>query len=123
MNRFTRRVGAASARRPWSTVVAWVVVAAAVIALAGTAGGTLLDDMVAPGSQSEHAMDLLDDRFPKAAGGSAMAVFAAGEGDRLARHRPAIEAALARIAKVEHAMPPRPFVSHGRTRRGAVSAR
>jgi putative drug exporter of the RND superfamily len=102
MNRFTRRVGAASARRPWSTVVAWVVVAAAVIALAGTAGGTLLDDMVAPGSQSERAMGLLDERFPKAAGGSAMAVFAAGEGDRLARHRPAIEAALARIAKVEH---------------------
>jgi putative drug exporter of the RND superfamily len=102
MNRFTRRVGAASARRPWSTVIAWVVVATAVIALAGTVGGTLLDDMVAPGSQSERAMELLDERFPEAAGGSAMAVFAAGEGDRLASHRPAIEAALARIAKVEH---------------------
>ena len=102
MNRFTRRVGAACARRPWSTVAAWLVVAATVITLASTVGGTLLDDLVAPGSQSERAMELLDERFPQAAGGSAMAVFAAGEGDRLASHRPAIEATLARIAKVEH---------------------
>jgi RND superfamily putative drug exporter len=102
MNRFTRRVGAACARRPWSTVAAWLVVAATVITLASTVGGTLLDDLVAPGSQSERAMELLDERFPQAAGGSAMAVFAAGEGDRLAGHRPAIEATLARIAKVEH---------------------
>ena len=71
MNRFTRRVGAASARRPWATLTAWAVVAAAVIALAGTAGGTLLDDLAAPGSQSERAMRLLDERFPRAADGSA----------------------------------------------------
>jgi putative drug exporter of the RND superfamily len=102
MNRFTRRIGAASAARPWSTVAAWVVVAAAVIALAGTVGGAFLDDLAAPGSQSERAMDLLDERFPQAANGSAMAVFAAEEGERLASHRPAIAAALARIAEVEH---------------------
>jgi RND superfamily putative drug exporter len=102
MNRFTRRVGAASARRPWATLTAWAVVAAAVIALAGTAGGTLLDDLAAPGSQSERAMRLLDERFPRAADGSAMAVFAVEAGDRLAGHRPAVEAALARMARGEH---------------------
>jgi putative drug exporter of the RND superfamily len=102
MNRFTRRVGAASARRPWPTLVAWAVVAAAVMALAGTVGGTLIDDLVAPGSQSERAMELLDERFPQAAGGSAMAVFAVDEGGTLERRRELIEAALARIAKVEH---------------------
>jgi putative drug exporter of the RND superfamily len=102
MHRFTRRIGAASARRPWSTVAAWVVVAAAVLALAGTVGGAFLDDLAAPGSQSERAMDLLDERFPQAANGSAMAVFATDQGDRLASHRPAVAAALARIANVEH---------------------
>jgi RND superfamily putative drug exporter len=102
MNRFTRRIGAASARRPWPTVVAWAVVAAAVMALAGTVGGTLIDDLVAPGSQSERAMELLEERFPEAAGGSAMAVFAVDEGGTLERRREPIEAALARIAKVEH---------------------
>jgi RND superfamily putative drug exporter len=102
MHRVTRRIGDASARRPWATIGAWAVAAAIVIGLAGTAGGTLADDFVAPGSQSEQAMVLLEERFPEAAGGSAMAVFAAPAGERLERHRPAIDAAVARIAGVEH---------------------
>jgi RND superfamily putative drug exporter len=102
MNGLTRRVGAASARRPWSTVVAWAVVAAVVIMLAGTVGGAFVDDFVAPGSQSERAMALLDERFPEAAGGSAMAVFAVDHGGTLDSRREVIEAALARVATVEH---------------------
>jgi RND superfamily putative drug exporter len=102
MHRVIRRIGDASARRPWVTIGAWAVAAAIVIGLAGTAGGTFTDDFVAPGSQSEHAMVLLEERFPEAAGGSAMAVFAAPEGERLERHRPAVDAAVARIAGVEH---------------------
>jgi RND superfamily putative drug exporter len=102
MHRIVRRIGDASARRPWVTIGAWAVLAAVVLGLAGTAGGSFADDLVAPGSQSEEAMALLEERFPEAAGGSAMAVFAAPAGERLADHRPAVEAAVARIAEVEH---------------------
>jgi putative drug exporter of the RND superfamily len=102
MHRVIRRIGDASARRPWVTIGAWAVAAAIVMGLAGTAGGSFVDDLVAPGSQSEEAMELLQERFPEAAGGSAMAVFAAPEGERLEGHRPAIDAAVARIAEVEH---------------------
>ncbi|MEU4493734.1 MMPL family transporter [Streptomyces sp. NPDC023998] len=102
MNRFTRRIGAASARRPWVTITAWAVALLFVLPLAGTVGGSFVDDLVAPGSQSERAMELLKKRFPEASGGSAMAVFAAPEGERLERHQPAIDAAVARIADVEH---------------------
>ena len=102
MHRIIRRLGDASARRPWVTIGAWAVAAAMVMGLAGTAGGGFVDDLVAPGSQSEEAMELLEERFPEAAGGSAMAVFAAPEGERLERHRPAIGAAVARIADLEH---------------------
>jgi RND superfamily putative drug exporter len=101
MHRSIRRIGHASARRPWVTIGAWAVAAAIVMGLAGTAGGGFIDDLVAPGSQSEEAMELLQERFPEAAGGSAMAVFAAPEGERLERHRPTIDAAVARIAGVE----------------------
>jgi RND superfamily putative drug exporter len=101
MHRLIRRIGDASARRPWVTIGAWAVAAAIVMGLAGTAGGAFADDLVAPGSQSEEAMVLLQERFPEAAGGSAMAVFAAPEGERLEDHRPAIDAAVARIADVE----------------------
>ncbi|BCB77548.1 membrane protein [Phytohabitans flavus] len=102
MNSFTRRVGAASARRPWTTIAAWVLAAVAIIALAGTAGGAFADDFVAPGSQSEQAMELLEERFPEAAGGTALAVFAVPDGQRLDSHRPAIGAAVERIAAAEH---------------------
>jgi putative drug exporter of the RND superfamily len=102
MHRVIRRIGDASARRPWVTIGAWAVAAAIVMGLAGTAGGSFADDLVAPGSQSEEAMQLLQERFPEAAGGSAMAVFAAPEGERLEGHRPAIDAAVARIAEAEH---------------------
>ena len=102
MHRVIRRIGDASARRPWVTIGAWAVAVAVVMALAGTAGGAFVDDLVAPGSQSEQAMELLEERFPEAAGGSAMAVFAAPEGERLEGHRPAVEAAVARIAGLEH---------------------
>ena len=102
MHRFIRRIGHASARRPWITIGTWAVAAAIVIGLAGTAGGAFVDDFVAPGSQSERAMELLDERFPEAAGGSAMAVFAVDHGGTLDSRREVIEAALARVAKVEH---------------------
>jgi putative drug exporter of the RND superfamily len=102
MHRLTRRIGDAGARRPWATIGAWAVAAAIVIGLAGTVGGAFADDFAAPGSQSERAMRLLEERFPEAAGGSALAVFAAPEGDRLERHRPAVDAALARVADLDH---------------------
>ena len=102
MSRIIRRIGDISARRPWVTIAAWAVAVAVVIGLAGTVGSAFVDDFVAPGSQSEEAMELLEERFPEATGGTAMAVFAVPEGDRLERHRPAIDAALARIADVEH---------------------
>jgi len=102
MNRFVRRVGDASARRPWVTIAAWAVAVVVVMILAGTVGGAFVDDFSAPGSQSQEAMELLEERFPEAAGGSAKAVFAAGEGEQLGTNRPAIESALSRIADVEH---------------------
>ena len=98
MHRLIRRIGHASARRPWVTIGAWAVAAAIVMGLAGTAGGAFVDDFVAPGSQSERAMELLDERFPEAAGGSAMAVFAVDHGGTLDSRREVIEAALARVA-------------------------
>jgi len=102
MNSFTRRLGAASARRPWITIAAWAVGAAILVVLAGTVGGSFADDFVAPGSQSERAMQLLEERFPDAAGGTALAVFAAPDGQRLEQRRPAIDAAVARIAATGH---------------------
>jgi RND superfamily putative drug exporter len=102
MNRFIRRLGDLSARRPWTTVATWAVVAAVVAVLSGSLGGAFADDFSAPGSESATAADLLDERFPAVAGGTAVAVFAAPEGQQVSDFRPTVESALSRVAKVRH---------------------
>jgi RND superfamily putative drug exporter len=102
MDRFTRSIATASARHPWRTVVTWAVVLGAVFALAASGGGAFVDDFSAPGSQSERAMQLLDESFPDAADGTALVVFAAKDGGPLQSHQPAIEAVLAKVATDEH---------------------
>ncbi|MDQ1628990.1 MAG: putative drug exporter of the superfamily [Actinomycetota bacterium] len=102
MNRFIRRIGDASARRPWITIGVWAVLAAFVVALSGALGGAFSDDFSAPGSESADAMKLLEQRFPEAAGGSAVAVFAAPDGQRVTSFRPGVESALSQVAKIAH---------------------
>ncbi len=102
MTKLIRRIGDASARRPLLTIGAWLLILVAVVVTAGTAGGALVDDFVAPGSQSAEALQLLEERFPEAAGGTAMAVFAAPAGGALDEHQLAIGQALTRMRAVEH---------------------
>ena len=80
MNRFTRSVAMASARHPWRTIASWLVVTAAVFALAGAIGGTFTDDFSSPGSQSARALDLLNQSFPEANKGKALVVLASEDG-------------------------------------------
>ncbi|HEU0101566.1 MAG TPA: MMPL family transporter [Mycobacteriales bacterium] len=102
MNRLVRRIGDLSARRPWTTLGGWAVLAALVVALAGSVGGAFLDNFTAPKSESARATALLQERFPAVAGGSGVLVFTAPDGSRLADVRTAVEQTLSRVAAVEH---------------------
>jgi RND superfamily putative drug exporter len=102
MNRFIRRIGDFSARKPWTTIGAWAVLAAFVVVLSGAVGGTFADDFSAPGSDSADAMDLLDQRFPAVAGGTGVVVFAAPAGQQVTSHQESVESALSDVAGVEH---------------------
>jgi putative drug exporter of the RND superfamily len=102
LNVVIRRLGDASARRPWRTIGAWAVLGVVVAALAGAFGGVFLDNFTAPHSESARAMQLLEQRFPQAAGGSAVAVFAAPEGEQLTSFRSDVESAVSRVANIEH---------------------
>ena len=102
MDRLTRGIAMASARRPWRTIATWVLVLGAVLFLAASGGGTFSDDFSAPGSQSARALELLDENFPGAAKGTALVVFAVDDGESLETHRAGIVAVLSDVAKVEH---------------------
>ena len=102
MNRYIRRLGDISARHPWKTIGAWAVLAVLVVALSGAVGGTFVDRFSAKGSESAEAIELLEQRFPAAAGGPGVVVFAAPDGRRLDQAEPAVAAALAQVAATEH---------------------
>jgi putative drug exporter of the RND superfamily len=72
---------AAWAAEHWKRSLA--IVAVVLVALgvaAGVGGGSFVDDFRTPGTESQSAMDVLDDRFPAAAGDTANVVFAVESG-------------------------------------------
>jgi RND superfamily putative drug exporter len=72
----------------------WLVGALAIMALQGTAGGQFDNSQRVPGVESQHAADVLDDRFPSQGGQAARIVLHTDEG-RLddGAHRPIVERA------------------------------
>jgi RND superfamily putative drug exporter len=99
MARFLHRLGRWCVHRRGRVLALWVVVLVGTGVLATTVGGSYGDDFRVPGVESQAAIDLLRDRFPEAAGGSAQVVLHREEGSLTGGERgPAVDAALARIA-------------------------
>jgi RND superfamily putative drug exporter len=61
-------------------LLAWVIAAVAVLAGASASGGKTADAFTVPGVESQHALDVLTQRFPAQAGTSAQLVFATDSG-------------------------------------------
>jgi RND superfamily putative drug exporter len=68
------RLGRSSARHPFRVLGLWLVAAVAVMALQGSAGGEFDNSERVPGVESQHAADVLTDRFPSQGGLSARVV-------------------------------------------------
>jgi RND superfamily putative drug exporter len=77
---FLYRVGGAAARHPWRVIAGWVCALAVIVGVSGAFGGALNDDYTIPGSESQQAYDLLQERFPERAGADARVVVHADNG-------------------------------------------
>jgi putative drug exporter of the RND superfamily len=75
MAAFLDRVGRACARHHWRTLMVWLVVLLAAVALASGMGGKFVDNFRLPNSDAQRADDLLKRRFPSESGSSAYIVF------------------------------------------------
>jgi RND superfamily putative drug exporter len=80
MSRVLYRLGGFAARHPWRVIGAWLAAAVVVLGLAGSVGGALNDDYVIPGTSSQRAYDLLQDKFPAFAGADARVVVHTDDG-------------------------------------------
>jgi RND superfamily putative drug exporter len=95
----------ACATHPWRVVSAWVGIAVLLVVLVGAVGGELRDEFEIPGSETQSATDLIEEKFASEQGGVLNVVFAAPEGERLdtPQRRAAIEEAMARLESPEFA--------------------
>jgi putative drug exporter of the RND superfamily len=122
-NRKLRRLVTWSYDHRRRVVVLWIAALVAASVLAGVAGGDTEADYTVPGSDSAEAVELLQERFPRFAGGTVDVVYTAEGGvtgpDTAAR----IDALARDIARVDHvlAAEPGPVSPDGST--GMVNVR
>jgi RND superfamily putative drug exporter len=100
MSSFLERLGRWCARHPWRTIAAWVLVAIVVGGLAASAKG-YSDNFTIPGTESQHATDLLKEKFPAQAGATAQVVLHSTNGTLTdPTNAAAITTALADVARL-----------------------
>jgi RND superfamily putative drug exporter len=96
------RLAGAAAHRWRRSLLIVLAVLVGLGALAAASGGTFTDDFSSPGTESQQAYDLLEERFPAQSGDTANLVFSVGEGDLRERDR---DAAIDRTLAAVRAQP------------------
>ena len=102
MSRYLSRLGRFSFRHRRAVLAAWLLVLGLAAALAAASGGKTSDTFTVPGTQSQQALDLLQQRVPAFAGASTQVIVVAREGAKVTgtATRDGVEAALARFKDV-----------------------
>ena len=97
------RLGGWAFEHRWRVVAIWVTVLVAVFASAAAFGGKTNDKFSVPGTESQQAQELLEQKYPAASGTYARLVFAAPEGEKLtdAENKAAVEASLAKASQAQ----------------------
>jgi putative drug exporter of the RND superfamily len=74
-------------RQRWAVLIAWVTL----LVVLGAGGQAIKEDLSdafnVPGTESQRALDLLDEKFPGTGGATARIVFAAPDGHKLTEQR------------------------------------
>jgi uncharacterized membrane protein YdfJ with MMPL/SSD domain len=104
-------------------VAAWIVVLGLVIASAAAFSGKTNDKFTVPGTESQRAQQLLEQKYPAASGAYARMVFAAPKGEKLtdAKNQDAVMASLAQTKKADDvAQVIDPYSAHAISKDGRI---
>jgi len=100
MSTFLYRLGKFSVRHRALVLIGWLAVLFTVAIGSVAAGGETSSEFSIPGTESQQAFDLLDERFADQAGTSARVVFATEDGSPIANARMAVEDTLAEASQL-----------------------
>jgi RND superfamily putative drug exporter len=104
------RLGLATARHPWRTITAWILIIIAMGAAASTLGGSLRENWNVPGARAQQGLDLLEEHLPGAGGSSAQVVLH----DDAPLDRAVVDATVTLLAALDHVDSVTPRVSADR---------
>jgi RND superfamily putative drug exporter len=90
-----------SYRHRWLMLVIWIVALVGFNVISSTAGGDFSQDFSLPGTDSQRAFDLLDERFPEQSGDTADIVFKAEQGVDDPEVQQAMEGLFADLSEVD----------------------
>ena len=100
MSHFLHRLGHTTAAHPWRTISAWMLVAAAVFALAAAFGGTPQEDWDIPDARAQVGIDQLREHTPDAGNASARVVVHDPDGSALTAG--VLDPLAGRLADLDH---------------------
>jgi putative drug exporter of the RND superfamily len=102
MSRYLSRLGRFSFRHRRAVLAAWLLVLGLAAALAVVSGGKTSDTFTVPGTQSQQAVDMLQQRIPAFAGASTQVIVVARDGAKVTTTatRDGVEASLAKFRDV-----------------------
>jgi putative drug exporter of the RND superfamily len=96
-----RRLATFSHDRRRLVATLWVALIVAATGLASSAGSGFINNFTLPGTESQHALNLLRDRFPQQAGDTSQIVFHVPSGSlRDAGNRAKVQAVIDQVAKL-----------------------
>jgi RND superfamily putative drug exporter len=101
MSRFLYQLGKLSVRHRRVVLVGWLLSFAAIAVGASVAGGATSNEFSIPGTESQEAFDLLDERFPAQSGTSARILFSSTDGAPLAASAEAVADTLAEVGELD----------------------
>jgi RND superfamily putative drug exporter len=104
MSHLLYKIGNFSGRHPWRVIAAWVMVAFAVVMLNGSAGGQPDDNFRLPGSESQRAADLIQDRFPQQTLFTSNVIFHSPDGLTSPETKAAVQEAVDKLQELPHAI-------------------
>jgi RND superfamily putative drug exporter len=93
-----------SYRHRWLMLLIWLVALVGFNVISSTAGGDFSQDFSLPGTDSQRAFDLLEERFPQQSGDTADIVFKAEQGVNDPEVKQAIEGLFADLSEVDRVL-------------------
>jgi RND superfamily putative drug exporter len=123
MATFLYRLGSWAFEHRRRVIVAWVLVLGLVVASAAAFSGKTNDKFTVPGTESQRAQELLEQKYPAASGAYARMVFAAPEGEKLTdqKNHDAVMASLAQTKQADDvAQVIDPYSAHAISKDGRI---